>query len=103
MPEIGIITGEEPAALTGSAPVAHDSGTLRGKWAIAGERRALGHVIFHAAMVAAHHNPRLKSLADRLRKADNPNKVVITAVARKLVTVANAIGKNRQRWALPTD
>src|SRR5690606_21017119 len=31
MPEIGTITGEEAAALTGLAPVAHDSGTLRGK------------------------------------------------------------------------
>ena len=36
MPEIGTITGEQAAALTGLAPVAHDSGTLRGKRAIAG-------------------------------------------------------------------
>ncbi len=34
-PEIGTITGEQPAALTGLAPVGHDSGTLRGKRAIA--------------------------------------------------------------------
>lgn len=46
MPEIGTITGEEAAALTGLAPVAHDSGTLRGKRAIAGGRRALRHVLF---------------------------------------------------------
>lgn len=36
IPEIGTITGEQAAALTGLAPVAHDSGTLRGKRAIAG-------------------------------------------------------------------
>ncbi|TNH37485.1 IS110 family transposase, partial [Paracoccus haeundaensis] len=54
MPEIRTITGEEAAALTGLAPVAHDSGTLRGKRAIAGGRRALRHVIFQAALVAAH-------------------------------------------------
>ncbi|WP_290687328.1 MULTISPECIES: transposase [unclassified Haematobacter] len=41
MPEIGTITGEEAAALAGLAPVAHDSGTLRGKRAIAGGRRVL--------------------------------------------------------------
>lgn len=52
MPEIGTITGEEAAALTGLAPVAHDSGTLRGKRAIAGGRRALRHVMFQAAWVA---------------------------------------------------
>lgn len=46
MPEIGTITGEEAAALTGLAPVAHDSGTLRGKRAIARGRRALRHVMF---------------------------------------------------------
>ena len=66
MPEIGTITGEQAAALTGLAPVAHDSGTLRGKRAIAGGRRALRHVMFQAALVAAHHNPSLRSFADRL-------------------------------------
>lgn len=38
MPEIGTITGEQAAALTGLAPVAHDSGTIRGQRAIAGGR-----------------------------------------------------------------
>lgn len=59
MPEIGTITGEEAAALTGLAPVAHDSGTLRGERAIAGGRRALRQVMFQAALVAAHHNPEI--------------------------------------------
>lgn len=98
MPEIGTITGEQAAALTGLAPVAHDSGTLRGKRAIAGGRRALRHVMFQAALVAAHHNPSLRSFADRLRKAGKPHKVIITAVARKLVTIANALCKSRQKW-----
>ncbi|WP_308420456.1 transposase [Marivita lacus] len=98
MPEIGTITGEQAAALTGLAPVGHDSGTLRGKRAIAGGRRALRHVMFQAALVAAHHNPSLISFADRLRKAGKPHKVIITAVARKLVTIANALCKSRQKW-----
>jgi transposase len=102
MPEIGTITGEEAAALTGLAPVAHDSGTLCGKRSIAGGRRALRHVMFQAALVATHHNPSLKSFADRLRKAGKPHKVIITAVARKLVTIANALCKSRQKWAAPT-
>jgi len=102
MPEIGTISGEEAAALTGLAPVAHDSGTLRGKRAIAGGRRPLRHVMFQAALVAAHHNPSLKSFADCLRKAGKPPKVTIIAVARKLVTIANALCKSRQKWAAPT-
>ena len=102
MPEIGTITGEQAAALTGLAPVAHDSGTLRGKRAIAGGRRALRHVMFQAALVAAHHNPSLRSFADRLRKAGKPHKVIITAIARKLVTIANTLCKSRQKWTAAT-
>ena len=98
MPELGTITGEQAAALVGLAPVAQDSGTLRGKRTIAGGRRALRHVMFQAALVAAHHNPSMKALADRLRKAGKPHKVIITAVARKLVNLANALCKSRQKW-----
>ncbi|WP_169310769.1 hypothetical protein [Cereibacter changlensis] len=49
------------------------------------------------ALVAAHRNPTLKSFADRLRKAGKPHKVIITDVARKLVTTANALSKSRQK------
>jgi transposase len=67
MPELGQITGEQAAALTGLAPIAHDSGALRGKRAIGGGRRSLRHVMFQAALVACYHNPVLKTFADRLR------------------------------------
>ncbi|MFC6688102.1 IS110 family transposase [Jhaorihella thermophila] len=99
MPELGQITGEQAAALTGLAPIAHDSGTLRGKRAIGGGRRLLRHVMFQAALVAAHHNPVLKAFADRHRAAGKSHKVIITAVARKLVTIANALCKMRRKWA----
>src|SRR5690606_4529053 len=95
-PSSRLISGQ--AALTGLAPVAHDSRTLRGKRAIACGRRALRHVMFQTALVAAQHNPSLNPFADRLRKAGKPHKVIITAVARKLVTLANALCKNRQNW-----
>jgi transposase len=98
MPELGTITGEQAAALVGLAPVAQDSGTLRGKRTIAGGRRTLRHVMFQAALVAAHHNPSMKAFADRLRKVGKPHKVIITAVARKLVNLANALCKSRQKW-----
>ncbi|MNT97314.1 Transposase IS116/IS110/IS902 family protein [compost metagenome] len=81
--------------------MAHDSGTMRGKRSIAGGRRALRHVMFQAALVAAHHNPTMKAFADRLQKAGKPHKVIVTAVARKLVNLANALCKKRQKWVLP--
>ncbi|QCO54582.1 transposase [Pseudorhodobacter turbinis] len=93
MPELGQINGEQAAALTGLAPIAHDSGAMRGKRAIGGGRRLLRRVMFQAALVASHHNPVLKIFANRLRAAGKPHKVVITAVARKLVTIVNALCK----------
>lgn len=98
MPELGQISGEQAAALTGLAPIAHDSGATRGKRAIGGGRRMLRHVMFQAALVASHHNPVLKTFADRLRAGGKPHKVVIVAVARKLVTIVNALCKSRQKW-----
>jgi transposase len=100
MPELGQITGEQAAALTGLAPIAHDSGAMRGKRAIGGGRRLLRHVMFQAALVASHHNPVLKTFAQRLRTVGKPHKVVITAVARKLVTIVNALIKSQQKWSV---
>ena len=99
MPAIGTFTGEQAATLTGSAPVALDGGTLRGKRAIAGGRRALRHVMLQAALVAAHHNPSLRHFAEGLRRAGKPYKVIITVVVRKLAIIANALCKGRQQWA----
>lgn len=98
MPELGQITGEQAAALIGLAPIARDSGAMRGKRTIGGGRRPLRHVMFQAALVASNHNPDLRTFAKRLRAAGKPHKVIVTAVARKLVTIANAIVKSGQTW-----
>lgn len=99
MPELGQISGEQPAALTGLAPIAHYSDALRGKRTIGGGRHLLRHVMFQAALVASHHNQALNPFADRLRAAGKPHKVIITAVARKLITIVNALCKSRQKWS----
>ncbi|HWT60982.1 MAG TPA: transposase [Ochrobactrum sp.] len=93
MPELGKMTSGEAAAMAGLAPVSYDSGTMRGKRMIAGGRRALRHVLYQAALAAAYHNPVLKSVAQRLNERGKPHKLVILAVARRLVTIANAILK----------
>ncbi|MEG4642050.1 hypothetical protein ACDP63_20955 [Paracoccus sp. P2] len=60
----------------------------------------LRHILFQAALVAAHHNPILKAFAQRLRDAGKPHKVIITAVARKLITIVDALCKARKTWGL---
>lgn len=56
------------------------------------------HVMFQAALVASYYNPVLKPFADRLRAAGKPHKVVITAVARKLITIVDALVRLGQIW-----
>lgn len=99
MPELGKMTSGEAATMTGLAPVPYDSGTMRGKRMIAGGRRTLRHVLYQAALAAAYHNPVLKSAAQRLKERGKPHKLVIIAVARRLVTIANAILKNGASWS----
>ena len=81
--------------------IAHDSGALRGKRATGGGRHLLRHVMYQATLVARHHNLVLKPIADRLRAAGNPHKVAITAVARKRVTIVNALCTSRPNWSDP--
>ena len=102
MPELGQISGEQAAALAGLASITRDSGQTRGKRMIGGGRRALRQVLHQAALMASIHNKDLKLFADRLRKEGKPHKVVVTAVARKLVVIANALCKSRQLWAAQT-
>ena len=48
--------------------------------------------------MASKYNPTLKAFADRLRNKGKPHKVVIIAVARKLITIANVLCKTGQKW-----
>ena len=75
MPELDQLTGVQTAALAGLAPIAHESGGMRGKRAIGGGRRQLRHVMFQATRVGSHHNPILKTFADRLRAAGKPTRL----------------------------
>lgn len=74
-------------------PVPGDIGTMRDKRMIAGGRRDLRHVPFQTARAAACHNPVPKPLTKRLKGRGKPHKLIITAVARSLVTIANAVLK----------
>ncbi|VDS10357.1 Transposase IS116/IS110/IS902 family protein [Paracoccus haematequi] len=84
--------------MTGLAPVSRDSGAMRGRRMIAGGRRALRHVLFQAALAAACHNPALRPIARRLKEKGKPHKLVIIAIARRLVTIANAVLKSGTAW-----
>ncbi|MDB5566810.1 MAG: Transposase [Tardiphaga sp.] len=50
------------------------------------------------AMVAARYNPTLKLLRDKLVAAGKPKLAAIIAVARKLLTIFNAIRQDEAPW-----
>jgi len=90
MPELGQLNRREIAALVGVAPFNRDSGRMRGKRAIYGGRRPVRHGLYMAALVAARHNPVLRTFYQRLRAAGKPAKLALTATMRKLLIVLNS-------------
>jgi len=51
-----------------------------------------------AALVAAHHNPDLKEVYDRLVAAGKPHRVAIVAVMRKLIVMSDALLRDHREW-----
>jgi transposase len=91
LPEIGTITKAKAAALAGLAPYANDSGTAHGQRHIAGGRSALRAGLYMAALVARSCNPKLRAFAQSLKARGKPNKLILTAIMRRLIVIINAV------------
>jgi transposase len=102
LPELGSLDRRQIAALVGLAPWTRQSGQWRGKSFIGGGRTSVRTMLFVGAMVAARHNPVLKSFRDKLVAAGKPKMVALVAVARKLLTILNAILRDNRPWHLKT-
>jgi transposase len=98
LPELGTINRKEIAALAGLAPFTRQSGQWRGKSFIGGGRASVRKALFMGAMVAKKCNPVLKAFFDRLVAAGKPKLVALIAVARKLLTILNAIARDQKPW-----
>jgi transposase len=98
MPELGRLDRREIAALAGLAPWTRQSGQWRGKSFIGGGRASVRAVLFMGAITAARHNATLKAFHQRLIDAGKPKLVALIAVARKLLTILNAIIRSGQAW-----
>ena len=77
------------ATLAGLAPLNHDSGSLRGRRAIFGGRRALRSGLYMAALAAARYNPILSRFYQPLRARGRLHQLALTAVMRKLLLALN--------------
>ncbi|WP_141263505.1 transposase, partial [Bradyrhizobium sp. USDA 3456] len=91
MPELGHVGAKQIAALAGLAPFNVDSGAFRGKRKIAGGRKRVRDALYMAALNAVRRADPFKAFYARLRRAGKPAKLALIAVARKLLTVLNAM------------
>jgi transposase len=98
LPELGTLDRRQIAALAGLAPWTRQSGQWRGRSFIGGGRAAVRTALFQGALVAARWNPLLKTFHQRLIGAGKPKMVAIIAVARKLLTILNAILRDKNPW-----
>jgi len=98
LPELGTLSRKQIAALAGLAPFTRQSGQWRGKSFIGGGRASVRTALFMGALVATRHNPILKAFFDRMRAAGKPKMVALIAVARKLLTILNAILRDKRPW-----
>lgn len=98
LPEWGTLNRQKIAALAGLAPFNRDSGPKRGKRRIMGGRASVRRVLYMAALVAARHNPVIRSFYERLIQRGKEAKVALTACMRKLLVILNAMVRKGETW-----
>lgn len=91
LPELGQLDRRKIAALAGLAPHPRQSGQADRYRSVRGGRQDIKPVLFFAALTAARHNPALRLFYKRLIQNGKKPIVALVAVARKLVTLANAL------------
>lgn len=97
--ELGAVGRAQISALAGVAPFNRDSGRFKGKRAIRGGRPHARSALYMAALTAMRCNPVIRPFAQRLKDQGKPNKVVIVAAMRKLLTLLNAMIRDRLEWS----
>jgi transposase len=101
LPELGKTDRRKIAALVGVAPMANDSGdTERGskRRHITGGRKHVRTLLHMAVVSARQHNPVIRAFAERLEAAGKQGWTIMTACARKLLVILNAMIRDGAMW-----
>ena len=95
LPEAGRVDRREVASLAGLAPRARESGKYKGRRSLGDGRRHLRRALYMAALSALRHDGFLSGFVARMKADRKPSKVILMAVARRLLVIANAILRSR--------
>jgi transposase len=99
LPELGLLSAKEIAALAGLAPHTKRSGKTRYREPTGHGRAGVRRALFNAARAAIRHPSPFREFYDRLVGQNRrPGKVALTAVMRKILVTANAVARDRQPW-----
>lgn len=98
LPELGSLGRRQITSLVGLAPFAKDSGKKSGYRRIRAGRAAPRSALYLAAMNGARFNAVLKEMYQRLIAAGKPPKLALIALARKLLTILNAMVRDGTDW-----
>lgn len=99
LPELGTLSRRAIAKLVGVAPLARDSGRVRGTRSIWGGRRSVRRVLYMATLAACRINPVLHAHYTQLKARGKIKKVALVACMRKLLTMINAMFRTTSPWA----
>jgi len=103
LPELGHLSRQKIAALVGVAPLNCDSGNFSGQRRIWGGRGAIRTVLYMSTLTATRFNPVIRARYTALRTRGKPPKVALVACMRTLLTILNAMARDRTQWtAEPT-
>ena len=98
LPELGRLTRREIASLVGVSPFIRQSGKWKGHSKIAGGRASVRKALYMAAMTAINHNDVLREFYQHLLARGKLKMVALIAVARKILTILNAMLRDKKSW-----
>lgn len=98
LPELGQLSHKQIAALVGVAPLNCDSGKHQGTRRCWGGRTQVRTALYMATVSAVRCNPQIKAFYDRLIAKGKPKQVALIACAHKLLTILNAMLRDRTPW-----
>ena len=102
LPELGQIDRRAIASLGGLAPKARESGKFKGKRQLGPGRRHVRKALYMAAKRALRHKSDFTPFIERMFAKHKAGKVTIIAIARKILTIANAILRSGEPYKTPT-
>jgi transposase len=98
LPELGQLDRRQIASLVGLAPVARDSGLMRGRRVIHGGRKEVRGALYMAVLALSRRASRFAVAYRALVAKGKPKKLALVATRRKLLVILNAIARNNTPW-----